>query len=71
MDWDFAVLECSVLKFVLAMPNFIACVPALYIMIAAISLSAITANATTAQVDINLSSADHDRLSDATLSMMR
>ena len=40
-----------------------------YIMIAAISLSAITANATTAQVDINLSTADHDKLSDATLSI--
>ena len=40
-----------------------------YIMIAAISLSTITANATTAQIDVNLSTADSDKLSDATLSI--
>ena len=40
-----------------------------YIIIAALSLTAINANATTAEMDINLSSTDKDRLSDATLSI--
>ena len=40
-----------------------------YIVLAALSLAPLTINATTANVNINLSTADSDKLSDATLSM--
>jgi hypothetical protein len=40
-----------------------------YIVLAALSLAPLTINATTANVNINLSTADSDKLSDASLSM--